>query len=105
MLCPLGRDLGMPKGSAWGYLGQTTIGRTAQAARPPLVGLLRGGSSRETIYRCDSPNEDVQVPKAPVILTEPLSQGVSEGNDARFVPSDLRITLLASRLIYRPAPR
>jgi hypothetical protein len=51
MLCPLGRDLGMPKGSAWGHLGHSAIGRTAQAARPPLVGLLWSGSSWETIYR------------------------------------------------------
>ena len=101
---PLGRDLGMPKGSRGGIWAIRPSAGTAQAARPPLLGLLWSGSSRETINRCDSPNEDVQVPKAPVILTEPLSQGVSEGTDARFVPSDLRITLLASRLIYRPAP-
>ena len=41
MLCPLGRDLGMPKGSAWGHLGQTTMDRTLSAAPRPLVGVLR----------------------------------------------------------------
>ena len=77
---------------------------TAQAARPPLVGVLWSGSSRETIYPVGGPNEDVQVPKAPVILTEPLSQGVSEGNDARFVPSDLRITSLTLHVLSAAPP-
>ena len=57
---PLGRDLGMPNGSRGGIWAIRPSAGTAQAARPPLVGLLWGGSSWTTIYRCDSPNEDVQ---------------------------------------------
>ena len=104
-LSALARDLGKVMGTPGGIWAIRPSVGTAQAARLPLVGLLWGGSSWTTIYRCDSPNEDVQVPKAPVILTEPLSQGVSEGNDARFVPSDLRLVPSDLLLIYRPAPR
>ena len=35
------------------------MARTAQAARPPLVGLLRGGSSWETIYPFGGRGEDL----------------------------------------------
>jgi hypothetical protein len=59
-LSALARALGNLMGSHGGIWAIGPSAGTAPAARPPLVGLLWGGSSWTTIYRCDSPNEDVQ---------------------------------------------
>ena len=59
---PLGRDLGMPKGSRGGIWAIRPSAGTAQAARPPLLGLLWSGSSWETIYRRRQRNEDLLEP-------------------------------------------
>ena len=48
-----------------------------------------------------SPNGDFQAPAAPGTLNGHLSQDTSEGPDARFVPSDLRLTSLTLRLLFR----
>ena len=66
---PLGRDLGMPKGSRGGIWAIRPSAGTAQAARPPLVGLLWGGSSWATIYRCDGPKDG---PSGPGATRRPL---------------------------------
>ena len=52
---PLGRDLGMPKGSRGGIWAIRPSAGTAQAARPPLLGLLWSGSSRDDNLSLRSP--------------------------------------------------
>ena len=81
---PLGRDLGMPKGSRGGIWANSAIGRTAQAARPPLLGLLWSGSSWATIYPCGGHGEDLPalIPERGLLIQHDVD--MQQGAECRY---------------------
>ena len=58
--------------------------RTAQAARPPLVGVVWGGSSWETIYPFGGRGEDLPALKPERGLLQPKDVNAEQGAAHRY---------------------
>ena len=81
---PLGRDLGMPKGSRGGIWAIRPSAGTAQAARPPLLGLLWSGSSRDDNLSLRSPKHGRRARSPECRLRSPKVVDMEQGAAPRY---------------------